>query len=174
MFWRCGSWRQWSGISMYVWIFLICCGNVPMAVPSGKSFLWLRYLLCRPLIFHCPRLGVWELCGSLAYVVVSYVWPLLSLLCSSFGFLDECPISIYMMRNDLILLLPDWLNQKCPCLVGVHCVLWFVYSYENIRFLLFNFISFIVVTVFRLEALGGPDPLSLVTHVPFLRFFILR
>ena len=49
-----------------------------------------------------------------------------------------------------------------------------MYSYEIILFLFLDFISFIVVSMFRLAALGGPDPLSLVTHVSFMRFFRLR
>ena len=49
-----------------------------------------------------------------------------------------------------------------------------MYGYENILFLFFNLIYFIVVSLFRLAALGGPDPLSLVAHVPFMRFFRLR
>ena len=49
-----------------------------------------------------------------------------------------------------------------------------MYVYKNILFLFYIFISFIVDRLSRLADLGGPDPLSLVAHVPFLRFLILR
>ena len=73
MLWLCRSWRQWSGIYMSVWIFMLCCGNGCPEVPAGNSFLWIIYLLCRPWIYHFPRPGVWALCRALAYVVVFYI-----------------------------------------------------------------------------------------------------
>ena len=79
-----------------------------------------------------------------------------------------------MVSNDLILLTLALPNLKFPCLVGVHYFLGVMYGYENILFLFYNFISFIVVSLFCLAALGGPYPLLLVVHVPFLCFFGIR
>ena len=79
-----------------------------------------------------------------------------------------------MVSNYLILLTLALPNLEFTCLVGVHYFIGVIYGYKNILFLFYNFISFIFVSLFCLAALGGTDPLSLVVHVPFLRFFGIR
>ena len=49
-----------------------------------------------------------------------------------------------------------------------------MYGYENILFLFYNLIYFIVGRLPHLEALGGTDYLLLVVHAPFIRFLRIR
>ena len=103
--------------------FLLCRGDGCPAVPAGNSFLCLRYLICRPWISHCPRLGVWSLCRALAYVLVFYVGTLLSLLLFFFWFSRLVSNFCLYDKQQLDTAAPGFTALVISMSVGVHCVL---------------------------------------------------